>query len=299
MARPSDSLTGDPEALRARLDEDGYLFVPGVLDREAVRAGRLELLARVQAAGALDASYPLEDGVLRPGADEFGLWQSYPSTSETLMSVLRGERMLSLFAGILGGEVRAYDFVWLRDQPREPRRQAALRHRLHGPRHTPGADVLDAVRGHPARRRRAHAARELPPHGRRARRRLPPPGRRQLLQQRPERRRRARRHDAVGALGAPAPGREWERRARRGCRRAARGVGRALADRAGVPDGGRADLHHGHGPCGHRQRDRHGCGCRPTAVTSARTRPSTSGGCRRERRGAGRPRRRREAGKIC
>ena len=114
----SDLLTGDPEALRARLEQDGYLFVPGLLDREAVRAGRLELLARVQAAGALDAAYPMEDGVLRPGADEFGLWQSYPSTSETLLSVLRGERMLSLFAGILGGEIRAYDFVWLRDQPR-------------------------------------------------------------------------------------------------------------------------------------------------------------------------------------
>jgi hypothetical protein len=69
----SDSLTGDPEALRARLEQDGYLFVPGLLDREAVGAGRLELLARVQAAGALDTAYPMEDGVLRPGADEFGL----------------------------------------------------------------------------------------------------------------------------------------------------------------------------------------------------------------------------------
>ena len=116
--RPSDSLTADPEALQARLEQDGYLFVPGVLDREAVRAGRLELLARVQAAGALDPAYPMEDGVLRPGAEELGLAQSYPASSETLMSVLRRERMLSFFAGILGGEVRAYDFVWLRDQPR-------------------------------------------------------------------------------------------------------------------------------------------------------------------------------------
>jgi hypothetical protein len=116
--RPSDSVAGDPDALRARLEQDGYLFVPALLDREAVRAGRLELLSRVRAAGALDPSYPLEEGVLRPGAEEFGLEQSYPSSSEALMSVLRGERMLSLLAGILGGEVRPYDFVWLRDQPR-------------------------------------------------------------------------------------------------------------------------------------------------------------------------------------
>jgi hypothetical protein len=116
--RRSDSLAGDPEALRARLHEDGYLFVPGLLDREAVRAGRLELLGLVHAQGALDPAHPIEDGVLRPGADELGLWQGYPSTSDLLRSVLRGERMTALFAGLLGGEVRAYDFIWLRHQPR-------------------------------------------------------------------------------------------------------------------------------------------------------------------------------------
>ncbi len=115
--RPSDALVGDPGALRARLAQDGYLFVPGLLDREAVRAGRLELLGMVQAQGALDPAYPVEDGVLRPDAAELGLWQSYPSSSEALMSVLRGEAMMRLFAGILGGDVRSYDFVWLRHQP--------------------------------------------------------------------------------------------------------------------------------------------------------------------------------------
>jgi hypothetical protein len=116
--RPSDSIAGDPDALRARLEEDGYLFVPGLLDREAVRAGRLDLLRHVEAAGALDPAYPLEDGVLRPDAGELGLWQSYPSTSEVLLSVLQGERMLGFFAALLGGAVRGYDFIWLRDQPR-------------------------------------------------------------------------------------------------------------------------------------------------------------------------------------
>ena len=116
--RPSDSLAGDPAALRARLEEDGYLYLPRVLDREAVRAGRLELLERVRAAGALDPAHPLEAGVLRPDAEELGLWQSYPSSSERLLSVLRGDALMDLFAGILGGPVRSYDFLWLRYQPR-------------------------------------------------------------------------------------------------------------------------------------------------------------------------------------
>jgi phytanoyl-CoA dioxygenase PhyH len=114
---PSDALIGDPAALRARLREDGYLFLPGALDREAVRAGRLELLGMVDAQGALDPAHPLEDGVLCPDADELGLWQSYPSSSRVLMSTLRGGAMMRLFAGILEGEVRSYDFVWLRHQP--------------------------------------------------------------------------------------------------------------------------------------------------------------------------------------
>jgi hypothetical protein len=116
--RPSDSLTGDPAALRARLEEDGYLFLPGVLDREAVRAGRAELLGHVRAHGALDPAHPTEDGVLRTDADELGLWQEYPSSSEVLMSVLRGDTMMRLFADVLEGDVRSYDFVWLRAQPR-------------------------------------------------------------------------------------------------------------------------------------------------------------------------------------
>jgi hypothetical protein len=114
--RTSDALIGDPSALRARLREDGYLFVPGALDRETVRAGRLELLGRVQEQGALDAAHPLEDGVLRPDADDLGLWQDYASSSAVLMSTLRGGAMTRLFAGLLDGEVRGYDFTWLRYQ---------------------------------------------------------------------------------------------------------------------------------------------------------------------------------------
>jgi hypothetical protein len=90
--RPSPP--GDPAALRARLDEDGYLFVPGLLDREAVRAARDELLA---------------------AAD---LTQDHPMRSKRMRSVLQGERMLGFFAGLLGGPARSYDFIWLRAQER-------------------------------------------------------------------------------------------------------------------------------------------------------------------------------------
>jgi hypothetical protein len=116
--RRSDSLAGDADALRARLEQDGYLFVPGLLDRAAVRRARLELLGHVQRAGALDPEHPVEDGVLRPDAGELGLEQGYPSSSDALTSLLQGEPMLDFFATVLGGDARSYDFMWLRTQPR-------------------------------------------------------------------------------------------------------------------------------------------------------------------------------------
>jgi hypothetical protein len=129
-----ESAPGDP--LRERLAEDGYVFVRGLLDREEVRAGRLDLLQRVHEAGALDPAFPLEAGILREGAGDDGLWQSYPATSEPILRVLRGPRMMGMFEELLGGEVRAYDFVWLRDQGRA--------HGVH-----PHCDVVFMSRGTP------------------------------------------------------------------------------------------------------------------------------------------------------
>src|SRR3712207_7058309 len=60
--RDSGSLAGDPGALRERLQEDGYLFVPGLLDRDEVRAGRADLVGREGPHGALEAGGTLGAG---------------------------------------------------------------------------------------------------------------------------------------------------------------------------------------------------------------------------------------------
>jgi hypothetical protein len=112
----SDASNADPAALRARLADDGYLFLPGLLDREAVRAARMELLALVQARGGLDPARPVGDGIPRPDAGDLGLRQDHPMHSELLRGLLQGEPLMSLFVALLGGDVRSYDFIWLRSQ---------------------------------------------------------------------------------------------------------------------------------------------------------------------------------------
>lgn len=61
--RRSDDCLLDAAALRARMAEDGYLFLPGALDRETVLAARQECLTRLAEAGALEAGTNPADAI--------------------------------------------------------------------------------------------------------------------------------------------------------------------------------------------------------------------------------------------
>ncbi|GMA63840.1 hypothetical protein [Alicyclobacillus fastidiosus] len=64
--RDANDLLGDVNALRNRLQEDGYLLIRGFHDREAVLRARREVLERLYEQGKLDSSYPLEEGIIGP-----------------------------------------------------------------------------------------------------------------------------------------------------------------------------------------------------------------------------------------
>ena len=163
--------------------------------------------------------------MLRPDAGELGLWQEYPASSELLQSVLHGERMTGFFAGLLGGAVRGYDFIWLRHQRPS-----------HGVE--PHCDVVFMGRGTPDVLTCWTPFGDIPLGG----------GGLMLLEdshrqsavriadylaqdvdtyceQRPERRRRPRRHDALGALGRARARARLGRRDHRERRGAARASG--------------------------------------------------------------------------
>ncbi len=111
--RRSSDLLGQPEALRARMMEDGYLYMPGLLDREAVRQGRLSILEKFQAEGALDENAPLEEGVAR--ADFKGRFiPDFAMGNPAIEKVLYGSRMMAFFRDLLGAEALHFDFTWFR-----------------------------------------------------------------------------------------------------------------------------------------------------------------------------------------
>ena len=61
--RTSLDVIDDREELHRRMASDGYLFLPGYLDREEVQAARTRSLERLAEQGLFAEGYPLDDAV--------------------------------------------------------------------------------------------------------------------------------------------------------------------------------------------------------------------------------------------
>ena len=95
------------------LRENGYLYLPGYLDRAEVMDARLECMTRLSAEGFLDPAYPLEDGIASPDR-HVGFKPDLAIGNQPLLKLLYQGRMMDLYARILGGEVLHFDYTWMR-----------------------------------------------------------------------------------------------------------------------------------------------------------------------------------------
>ncbi len=110
----SDDIANDPVALRARMAADGYLFLPGLLDRDEVMVARAEVLRRLAADGIVDdENHPLMEGVVRPKkTNTFA--PNLAADNPPLMKVLYEGPMMAFYEAFLGGAVRHFDYTWFR-----------------------------------------------------------------------------------------------------------------------------------------------------------------------------------------
>jgi hypothetical protein len=109
----SIGLLGDPEALRARMDAEGYLYLPGYLDREEVLAARLVMAERLAARGYLDPAAPLIECKAHPQA-AISFLPDLAENNPQLSRLLYDGRMMAFWDRFLGGEARHFDFTWVR-----------------------------------------------------------------------------------------------------------------------------------------------------------------------------------------
>lgn len=113
LLRDSSDAANDVEELRRRLDEDGYLYMRGYLDRDTVLTARASLTDRLADAGILDPSYPAIEAVCRPDANH-GFKPELTNNNPAVQDLLYSGRLVEFYERLFGEPIRHYDFTWLR-----------------------------------------------------------------------------------------------------------------------------------------------------------------------------------------
>ena len=67
--RRSDDIQSSPASLQERLEEDGYLYIPGFFDRDEILSIRKDIVNALAEKGMIDTSFPLIDAVKSDNAD--------------------------------------------------------------------------------------------------------------------------------------------------------------------------------------------------------------------------------------
>lgn len=115
---PATDLLGDPAALRARMAEAGYLFLPGLLPEAMVLAAREEVLGKYAVLGEIDDRHPILDGI---AGDQGGVrtanlraFSRSVRSGHHYLAVTDHPDVLAVMGALVGGEARSYDFRWPR-----------------------------------------------------------------------------------------------------------------------------------------------------------------------------------------
>jgi hypothetical protein len=116
--RDANALLSDADALRKRMEDDAYLLLRDYLDKDVVLAARRELLEKLASVGEIDESRPLMDAIAsgktgRKSENGRDVWKDM-RTGEAVRRMVHQGKIIQFFEHFLGGEVRAFDFVWLR-----------------------------------------------------------------------------------------------------------------------------------------------------------------------------------------
>ncbi|SEO88263.1 phytanoyl-CoA dioxygenase family protein [Paenibacillus sp. OV219] len=115
--RSSNDIFDDTDALRQRLQEDGYLLLRGFHDREQVLDARSGILRKLNSAGRLDTNFKVEDGIIAEGAKSAmfgGPANDEDADMQPFYNLVNGDNVMQFFDRLLGGEAMTYDYKWPR-----------------------------------------------------------------------------------------------------------------------------------------------------------------------------------------
>lgn len=113
--RDSTDALNDVSTLRQRMSQEGYLFLPGLLDKDWVLEARRSITDALAAEGCLDPAHPSIESIAQPNKNPG--WRPELTQNPAVIRLLYSGAMMNFFAGFLAGEVRHFDFTWLRTVP--------------------------------------------------------------------------------------------------------------------------------------------------------------------------------------
>jgi hypothetical protein len=111
--RASADYLDQPAVLNQRLEDDGYLFIPGFFNRDLILAGRASVTERLAAEGALDPAFPPIEAMGRPGKS-LGYRGDLAKNNPAIERVVYGPELLGFYARLFGEPVRHFDHTWFR-----------------------------------------------------------------------------------------------------------------------------------------------------------------------------------------
>jgi ectoine hydroxylase-related dioxygenase (phytanoyl-CoA dioxygenase family) len=116
--REATPLLDDPDALRQRMREDGYLLLRGALDREVVLAARRELCEKLAAVGEIDTRRPVTDAIFSGNSARKDIdvqaFRKDLRTGAAIRALCHAGNVIRFHERFLGGEVRPLDHIWVR-----------------------------------------------------------------------------------------------------------------------------------------------------------------------------------------
>jgi ectoine hydroxylase-related dioxygenase (phytanoyl-CoA dioxygenase family) len=115
----SRDIAGDIAACKARMNEEGYLFFRGLIDRDVVLEARREIMLKYAIVGEIDSiNHPVIEGIQQENTfiDKVNLFAFNESirTGLAYNNVIMNERLVSFYERFLGGKITTFDFKWPR-----------------------------------------------------------------------------------------------------------------------------------------------------------------------------------------
>jgi hypothetical protein len=115
----SSDLIGSPTEMRQRMADDGYLYLPGLLDRDTVLSARREILLKYATVGEIDSiNHDVMDAIQSDnsfiGHVNLRAFTESVRSGQAYEGVVLNKGLLTFMADLVGSDVQAFDFRWPR-----------------------------------------------------------------------------------------------------------------------------------------------------------------------------------------